>query len=108
MFGPQSADQNSNLGGRAANGPIWLRLGQALLRGRYMVNAGYHLEWNGVPTDAERFRQIRDAMPDIQQGLVEAIDEDFGVYVGGHFSTERFAAYLVAHGIVWARTETAQ
>jgi hypothetical protein len=104
--GPKPANQDSNLGGRAANGPTWLRLGHALLRGRYMVNAGYHLEWNGVPTDAERFRQIRDAMPDIQQGLVEAIDEDFGVYVGGHFSTERFAAYLVAHSILWARTET--
>jgi hypothetical protein len=82
-----------------------IRLGQALLRGRYMVAAGYHLEWNGVPIDAELFGRIRDSMSDIQQGLIEAIDEDFGVYVGGHFSAERFAEYLIAHNIVWARTE---
>jgi hypothetical protein len=81
------------------------RLGQALLRGRYMVAAGYHLEWNGLPIDAELFRQIRDAMPDIQQGLIATIDEDFGVYVGGHFSAERFADYLIAHNMVWAFTK---
>jgi hypothetical protein len=89
---------------RESNEQPWLRLGQALLRGRYMIAAGYHLEWNGVPIDAELFRQIRDAMPDIQRGLIEAIDEDFGVYVGGHFSAERFAYYLVSRGIVWAHT----
>jgi hypothetical protein len=99
------ADAAGLMDRRESNEQPWLRLGQALLRGRYMTAAGYHLEWNGVPTDAEMFRQIRDAMPDIQRGLIEAVDENFGVYVGGRFSAERFADYLVSRGIIWARTE---
>jgi hypothetical protein len=103
-----SLTKTSGFGQRAAGGPVqpWVRLGQALYRGRYMVDAGYHLEWNGVPTDGKEVRQICDGMSDIQEGLIAAIDEDFGVYVGGHFSTELFAAYLIARNIVWGHTKT--
>jgi hypothetical protein len=77
--------------------------GQELLRGRYMIDAGYHLEWNGVSINEGEFRVVVETMPEIQESLIEAIDQDFGVYVGGSFSTELFAAYLIANNISWIR-----
>ena len=55
-------------------------LGQALLRGRYMVAAA-RMEWNGVPLDAEALARLRGGWDRIKGRLVAAVDKDFGVFV---------------------------
>lgn len=73
-------------------------LGHALLRGRGMA-ALARIEHNGVPIDLTTLDRLRAGWTDIQEQLIADIDEEYGVYHGRTFKTERFADFLVRHGI---------
>jgi hypothetical protein len=79
-----------------------LDLPRALLRGRYMA-AVARMEWAGIPINAEALGQLRMNWTAIQDRLIERIDAGRGIYTGRTFKAERFAAWLVEHGIPWPR-----
>ncbi len=56
------------------------RLGQALLRGRYMA-AVASMEWAGTPIDAATLNRLLRAWDGIKGELIRDVDRDFGVYV---------------------------
>jgi hypothetical protein len=80
-------------------------LGQALLRGRYMV-AVARMERTGVPIDHEMLDRLRTHWGGIKRELIAAIDVDYGVYEGMTFKAGLFAGYLADNGIDWPRTST--
>jgi hypothetical protein len=75
-------------------------LPRALLRGRYM-KAAATIEWQGVPIDTQSLAQLRAHWEDIQDQLIVAIDQAYGVFEGRTFKANRFAEYLVRHDIPW-------
>jgi DNA polymerase I len=79
-----------------------LRLGWALLRGRYMA-AIARMEWNGIPIDVSTLRRLKENWPEIKNGLIAEVDRDFGVYEGQSFRSGRFEAYLTKNEIPWPR-----
>lgn len=83
------------------------RLGQALLRGRYM-KAVAHMEHNGVPTDTGTLVRLRNGWTDIQDKLIADIDKNYGVFDGRTFKRDLFAQWLIQNRIAWPTTETGQ
>lgn len=81
------------------------RIGHAVLRGRYM-DAVSAMEHAGIPVDVETFRPLTSRWEVIQEGLIAAVDADYGVYDGRSFRAERFAKFLVANGFPWPRLES--
>jgi hypothetical protein len=75
---------------------------RALLRGRYM-GAVARMEWTGIPIDAEALDTLRENWTAIQEGLIERIDADRGIYAGRTFKAERFATWLIEQRIPWPR-----
>jgi hypothetical protein len=82
-------------------------LPRALLRGRYMCAAAA-VEHHGTPIDTDTLAQLREHWTGIQDQLIEAVDQDFGVYEGRTFKLDRFARWLAAQGIPWPRLESGQ
>jgi DNA polymerase-1 len=82
-----------------------LRLGHALLRGRY-TKAVATMERNGIPIDTELFHHLRCHWNQLPEHLIERIDAEFGVFEGKTFKAARFEEYLTAHEIAWPRTKT--
>ena len=82
-----------------------VRLGQALLRGRYMI-AVARMEHFGVPIDVETLERLRGNWDQIKSELIAAVDADYGVYENGTFKLARFEAWLVKNGIPWPRLPT--
>jgi hypothetical protein len=80
-------------------------LPRALLRGRFMAAAAA-MEHYGIPIDVESLGRLREGWTGIQDQLIAAIDENYGVYDGRTFKAERFAAWLAAEGIPWPRLES--
>jgi hypothetical protein len=80
-------------------------LPRALLRGRYMAAAAA-MEFNGVPIDVPTLELLREHWTDIQDDLITTIDADYGVFEGRSFRAQRWAEYLIAHGIPWPRLES--
>ena len=76
------------------------RVGQALLRGRYMAAAAI-VENNGVPVDVALWSQLVAHWARIKLGLINAVDADFDVYEDGKFVRAKFEAYLRANLIPW-------
>ena len=54
-----------------------IALGQALLRGRYMV-AVARMEWNGTPIDPVALERLRAGWDAIKARLIADIDRDYG------------------------------
>lgn len=79
-----------------------VRLGQALLRGRYMV-AVARMEHYGVPIDLPLVERLRESWGHIRHELIAAVDADYGVYESGTFKMARFEAWLVDKCIPWPR-----
>jgi hypothetical protein len=80
-------------------------LGQALLRGRYMV-AVAHIESAGVPIDVHTLGALRDNWASLRLALVDKVDNRYGVYDGTVFKSGRFEAYLEGVRIPWPRLES--
>jgi DNA polymerase-1 len=79
-----------------------LRLGQGLLRGRYMV-AVAHMEHYGVPVDLPMLERLREGWQQIRHELIMAVDADYGVYESTTFKMARFESWLADKGIPWPR-----
>jgi len=82
-----------------------LDLPRALLRGRYMAAAA-RMERNGVPIDTATLGLLQSHWTDIQDQLIADIDQDYGVFDGRTFKTDRFAGWLARNSIPWPRLET--
>jgi DNA polymerase-1 len=80
-------------------------LPRALLRGRYMAAAAA-MEWNGIPIDTPMLALLRERWTSIQDDLIRAIDINYGVFDGRTFKADRWAQYLVKHGIPWPMLES--
>jgi DNA polymerase I len=78
------------------------RLGQALLRGRYMTAAA-RIEHTGVPVDVATLKRLRRHWTGIKTELITEIDKDYAVYDGTTFKADRFEGYLARNGIPWPR-----
>ena len=79
-----------------------LRLGQALLRGRYATALGT-VENNGIPIDTNLLERLRRRWSDILLNLVELVDADFGVFDRGRFVEAWFERFLQRENIPWPR-----
>ena len=79
-----------------------LRLGHALLRGRYMT-AVAQMEHTGVPIDTDVLDCLRNQWEKIRSSLIEAIDADYGVYQGSTFKMARFEEWLIRNRVPWPR-----
>jgi DNA polymerase-1 len=82
-------------------------LPRALLRGRYMVAAAA-MEHNGTPIDVEMLARLQQGWTAIQDRLIDAVDQDYGVYDGRIFRLDRFTQLLAVEGIPWPRLESGQ
>ena len=80
-------------------------LGQALLRGRYMIAAA-RMERAGVPIDTDLLGQLRDSWDSIKLDLIRRVDKDYGVYEGTTFKAGLFAGWLADRGIAWPRLDS--
>jgi hypothetical protein len=98
----------SDVGALARLLPVMLQyidMPRALLRGRSMAAAA-RMERHGVPIDTATLERLRRHWLDIQGELIAEIDSDYAVYDGRTFKSDRFADYLVRHGIPWPRHES--
>jgi hypothetical protein len=82
-----------------------LDLPRALLRGRYMAAAA-RIERDGVPIDTATLGLLQSHWTDIQDQLIADIDQDYGVFDGRTFKTDRFAGWLERNNIPWPRLES--
>jgi hypothetical protein len=82
-------------------------LGQALLRGRYMIAAA-RMERAGIPVDVPLLSRIRDGWDGIKLDLVKGVDTGYGVYDGTTFKAGLFAGWLADRGIGWPRLDSGQ
>lgn len=81
------------------------RLGQALIRGRYMSAVGV-MQFNGIPIDLDIYSRLQKNWPALKSKLIARLDSAFGVYEDGAFKEALFEAYLAKHGIAWPRLVT--
>jgi hypothetical protein len=79
---------------------------RALLRGRYMVSGASAIESNGIPIDTPTLTMLREQWEGIQDDLIAAIDQDYGVFEGRSFRGDRFADYLARNRIPWPRHDS--
>jgi len=81
------------------------RLGQALLRGRYMAAVAC-MEHAGIPIDVPLLKKFWENWDRIKHKLISRVDSAFNVYTDGHFKEALFENYLIQEGIPWPRHES--
>ena len=81
-----------------------LALTQALLRGRYTV-AVAKMEFSGTPLDTELFASLVPHWPELCLHLIEAVDQDYGVYEGSTFKQAKFDGWVATQAIPWPQTD---
>jgi hypothetical protein len=64
------------------------------------------MEWNGTPIDVDTLALLRENWDYIQDELIAAVDDAYGVFDGHTFKANRWAAYLARHNIAWPLLET--
>jgi len=79
-----------------------LRLGQALLRGRYMAAVAC-MEHVGIPIDVPLLNKFWANWDHIKFKLIEKVDCAYGVYEEEKFKEGLFEEYLIREGIPWPR-----
>lgn len=81
------------------------RLGQALMRGRYMAAVGA-MQHTGIPIDQPTYQRLQSNWARLTNELIRRTDIEYGVYVDGSFNGTLFEQYLVRQGIAWPRLDT--
>ncbi|MGF6091974.1 DNA polymerase [Pseudomonas sp. 18173] len=76
--------------------------GQALLRGRYM-SAVAGMEIRGLPVDCDLLRRLNTHREAITAGLIDELNRQYGVYVGGSFNEAAFDEWVCRSGLEWPR-----
>lgn len=79
-----------------------LSLGGALLRGRYTC-AVARMEWNGLPVDVEVLNRLLGGWDAIKLQLIADVDQQYCMFDGTRFVTQRFEAWVADAGIPWPR-----
>jgi hypothetical protein len=82
-----------------------VRIGQALLRGRYMT-AVARMEYVGVPIDTVALQRLGANWDSIKLALISEVDKDYGVFDGQIFKASRFNDWLTRKGMPWPRLST--
>jgi hypothetical protein len=77
-------------------------LPRALLRGRYTA-AVARMEHAGVPIDTATLHRLLGGWDGVRGRLIQAVNARYGVYDGGTFKAERWAAWLANKQIAWPR-----
>ena len=77
-----------------------LDLPRALHRGRYMMAAA-RIEHCGIPVDGDTLAKLRRMWDQIKLKLIGRIDQQFQVYDGLSFRTDRFIKFLTDNEIPW-------
>ena len=85
--------------------PTPKRLGQALLRGRFM-RAVAEMEWAGVPIDTQLMASLRKHWDRIKLTLIEQVDARYDVFEGGSLRQAKLELLVKRMGIDWPRTAT--
>lgn len=75
-------------------------LPRAIFRGRFMAAAA-KIEFNGIPIDVPRLREIESNWPEIQTALIRRVNDEFGVYEGLSFRGHLFVDYLNRNNMRW-------
>lgn len=78
---------------------------RALIRGAYM-QAVARMEHVGTPIDAELHKQLTKQWDSLQDHLIAAVDQQYGVYEGRSFRASKFETYLSNNAITWPRLPT--
>ena len=78
---------------------------RAFLRGSYM-KAVSGMQCAGVPIDLGTLEQLRLYWSSIQDELIQAVDQNYGVYEQGAFRVANFESYLKHQNIDWPRHDT--
>jgi DNA polymerase-1 len=78
---------------------------RAVHRGRYMM-AVARMEHAGIPIDTETLSLFRQHWETIKSDLINSVDSQYGVFDGGTFKQDRFAAYLIRNGMSWPTTDS--
>jgi hypothetical protein len=81
-----------------------LDLGRALLRGRYMC-AVARIEATGVPVDQTIVARLAGDWRTLRGGIVDVVDQGFGVYRGDQLDQDAFLAWITRNGIAWPRLD---
>lgn len=79
-----------------------ISLSHALLRGRYMMAAA-KIEYTGIPIDTDSLILLQSNWNEITSRLIVEVDQQYGVYEGTTFKSDRFERFLVDQGIPWPR-----
>jgi len=82
-----------------------INIDQALLRGQYMLGTA-KIEHAGIPLDVDRYKLISNNLDGIRNYLIERVDRNYGVYVGGSFNESHFHRYVQNKQIDWPLTES--
>lgn len=80
-------------------------LPRALLRGRYL-KAVARMERTGVPVDAGLVRRLRDHWEDVKRGLIDVVDDCYGVFDSTTFRATRWVDWSHRNGIRWPLLES--
>lgn len=80
---------------------------RALLRGRYM-KAVSAMQCTGVPIDMANLNDLHIYWGGIQEELIQAVDQHYGVYDGRTFRSTKFEAYLESQQMFWPRLESGE
>jgi hypothetical protein len=83
----------------------YVRLGQALLRGRFMT-AVARMEYVGVPIDIGVLERLGTNWDSIKLALISEVNIDYGVFDDQTFKANRFDNWLARNGIPWPRLPT--
>jgi len=78
----------------------YLDVPRAVHRGRFM-RAAARIEHIGVPLDTETLGRLQRDRDAIQAHLIGAVDEQYGIFEGKSFRSDRFAAWLARNAIPW-------
>ena len=81
-----------------------LALTQALLRGRYTVAVAKR-EFSGTPVDTELFASLMLHWPELCLHLIEAFDQDYGIYESSTFKQAKFECWVAAQALPWPQTD---
>ncbi len=78
---------------------------RALLRGRYM-KAAAKIEHHGIPIDTVSLSELRQHWPNILRELIDRINQEYDVFEGNTFKTDRWESWLRKKGKDWPRLDT--
>ena len=63
------------------------------------------MEFSGTPVDTELFASLMLHWPELCLHLIEAVDQDYGIYKGSTFKQAKFECWVAAQALPWPQTD---